>query len=131
MRLRVGIGTGSEEEKREKLGMLATSQQTIVAPQGMVGPEQSYALFVDVAKSLGFEMPEKYAMPPNSPQYQQAMQQRQGESRGFACACLRAAQQVAAGQDHWNGLRLNGRGGGVAVFSHSAQQGLGQPEGFK
>lgn len=97
MRLRVGIGTGSEEEKREKLGMLATSQQTIVAPQGMVGPEQSYALFVDVAKSLGFEMPEKYAMPPNSPQYQQAMQQR-NQAQPNPLAEVEKIKQDAANQ---------------------------------
>src|SRR5690606_27473917 len=36
-------------------------------------------------------------------------QQRQGKSSGFAGAGLRLADHVVAGEDHWNGLRLDRR----------------------
>lgn len=75
MTINVGIGTGSEEEKREKLGFLASAQQ-VAAQQGLVGPQETYNLFSDLAEAMGFSMPEKYAMPPNSPQFQQRMQQQ-------------------------------------------------------
>ena len=69
--VRVGLGTGNEEEKREKLLLLAQLQEKIAAI-GLVGPQQAYAMFEDIVKTLGFELPEKYAMSPNSPEYQQA-----------------------------------------------------------
>lgn len=75
MRISVGLGTGSEEEKREKLGLIASAQQ-LVAQQGMVGPAQAYNLFADLVESLGWDMPEKYAMNPESPEFQQKMQQQ-------------------------------------------------------
>jgi len=44
----------------------------------------------------------------------QLVENRQAEARGLAGAGLRAAHDVVAGKDFGNGLRLNGRGRGVA-----------------
>jgi hypothetical protein len=68
--LRVGIGTGNEEEKREKLMMVGQAQVQL-ATLGLVGPAQGYALFADLCRAMGFDMPEKYAMSPESPEFQQ------------------------------------------------------------
>lgn len=73
--LKVGIGTGNEEDKQKRLMMLGQAQMAI-APLGLVGPTQAYNLFSDMSRALGFEMPEKYALNPESPEYQMAMQQR-------------------------------------------------------
>lgn len=70
---RVGLGTGNEDEKREKLGMISQAQDKL-AQAGMVGPQQLYALFEDLAKATGFDIPEKYVMAPNSPEFQKHMQ---------------------------------------------------------
>lgn len=76
--LRVGLGTGSQEEQREKLMMVGQAQQQL-AQVGLVGERQAYNLFVDLSKSLGFDMPEKYAINPDpeNPEFQ-AMQQKMG-----------------------------------------------------
>lgn len=71
--VRVGLGTGNEEEKRQKLLLLQQLQKEIAA-LGLVGPAQAYALFEDLVKTLGFDIPEKYAMSPDSPEFQQKMQ---------------------------------------------------------
>jgi hypothetical protein len=78
MTARVGLGTGNEEEKREKLLLISQLQDKLVQA-GMVGPNQMYSLFADIAETMGFDMPEKYAMSPDSQEYQQAMQQKQGQ----------------------------------------------------
>lgn len=80
LRLKVGLGTGSEEEKRQKMGVLTQLQDRLM-PTGMIAPPQMYNLFADMAKSMGFEMPEKYALDPNSPEFQQMMQQRQQQGQ--------------------------------------------------
>lgn len=74
LRLRVGIGTGSEDEKREKLMLISQMQETLLKPFGLVMPQQAYSLFTDVAKTLGFEAAEKWGLNPESPEYQQLMQ---------------------------------------------------------
>jgi len=50
------------------------------------------------------------------------LQDRQREAGGLAGAGLRGGEQVAAGEDDGNGLRLDGRGRGVALLRDSAQQ---------
>lgn len=79
--LKVGLGTGNEEEKRDKLMLVAQAQQQLGA-LGLVGPTQAYNLFTDLAKTLGFDMPEKYAINPDpeNPEWQQA-QQQQGQKK--------------------------------------------------
>ena len=78
MTLKVGIGTGNEEEKKEKLLLVAQAQQQL-ASMGLVGPRQAYNLFTDLAKTMGFDMPEKYAINPDpqNPEFQQMQQQGQ------------------------------------------------------
>lgn len=77
--LRVGLGTGSQEEQQQKLMLLSQAQDKI-AGMGMVGPRQAYALFVDLAKALGYTMPEKYAIMPDdqNPEFQKMQQQMGG-----------------------------------------------------
>lgn len=71
--VRVGLGTGNEDEKREKLLMLAGLQEKI-AQIGLVGPKQAYAMFSDITEAIGFQMTEKYAIDPESPEFQQNAQ---------------------------------------------------------
>lgn len=79
--LRVGLGTGSQEEQRERLMMIGQAQQQI-GQLGLVGPRQAYNLFTDLSKALGFDMPEKYAINPDpqNPEFQQ-IQQQQGQKK--------------------------------------------------
>jgi hypothetical protein len=52
----------------------------------------------------------------------QALQQRQGKAGGLAGAGLRRAEQVAAGEDDGNRLRLDGGRDGVALVCDRARQ---------
>lgn len=76
--IRVGLGTGNEEEKRQKLLLLAQMQDRI-GPHGLVGPNQMYSLFEDIVKALGFDMAEKYALSPESQEFQQIQEQRKNQ----------------------------------------------------
>ncbi len=76
--VKVGLGSGSEDQKREKLMMLVALQKEAAAA-GLVGEQQVYNMFADIAGVMGFEMPEKYLISPDSPEFQQKkaeMQQR-------------------------------------------------------
>ena len=74
--VKVGIGTGNEDEKRQKL-LLLSQMQDRIASFGLVGPSQAYELFADMARTLGFDIPESYALSPDSPEFQQKMQQQE------------------------------------------------------
>jgi len=52
MRLRVGLGTGTDDEKRRELGFLA-QQQEMLKPLGLVGPKQAYNMFTEMAETVG------------------------------------------------------------------------------
>jgi len=56
--------------------MIAQAQEKL-HQLGLIGPKQAFTLFSDIAKTMGFDMPDKYAMNPDSPEYQQKMQQPQ------------------------------------------------------
>ncbi|MES2950277.1 MAG: hypothetical protein V4858_17175 [Pseudomonadota bacterium] len=73
--VKVGLGTGNEEDKQRKLMMIADLQAKMLLPQGMVDASHAFALFDDVVKTLGFESPDKYAMSPESPEFKQKMSQ--------------------------------------------------------
>jgi hypothetical protein len=73
--VKVGLGTGNEQEKREKL-MLLWQLVGNLGPQGMVSPQNLYALFEDVAKTMGFDVPEKYVMSPSSEEFAAFQQQK-------------------------------------------------------
>ncbi len=71
--VKVGLGTGNEEDRQRKLMMVAQLQRDLLGPQGMVDAPHAFALFSDLAKAMGFDMPDKYAMSPQSPEFQQKM----------------------------------------------------------
>lgn len=73
--VKVGLGTGNEEDRQNKLMLISQLQANLLAPQGMVGATQAHSLFTDIAKTLGFDNPDKYAMSPNSQEFAQKMQQ--------------------------------------------------------
>jgi len=52
----------------------------------------------------------------------EALKDRKGEAGGLAGAGLRGGEQVAAGENDGNGLRLDGGGRGVALVRDSAEQ---------
>lgn len=73
--VKVGLGTGNEEDRQRKLMIVAQLQRDMLAPLGLVEAKQAFALFADVAKTLGFDMPDKFSMSPDSPEFQQKQQQ--------------------------------------------------------
>lgn len=96
--VKVGLGTGSEDDKRQKLGMLSGMQAQLLQLLGNAPPivyAKAYALFEDMAKTLGAETPEKYAVAPNSPEHQQIMQEAQ-QRQGQGGNPLAEAEQVKA-----------------------------------
>ena len=78
--LRVGLGTGSQEEQQQKLMMIAGAQEKL-AMMGLVGERHAFNLFVDLSKALGFDMPEKYAINPDpqNPEFQQQQEKMKGK----------------------------------------------------
>ena len=69
--VKVGLGTGNEEDRQRKLMLVAQLQRDMLAPMGLVDPKQAFNLFSDVSKTLGFDIPDKYSLSPDSPEYQQ------------------------------------------------------------
>lgn len=76
MTVNVGLGTGTEEVRMRRTGILAQSQDRL-AQFGLVGPREAYNVFVDTVESLGYPSASKYAIDPMSPEYQQMMANRQ------------------------------------------------------
>lgn len=70
----VGLGSGTREEARANLMLLATMQEKL-APLGLVGPKQAYETFKTGANLLGYEHPERFAMDPDSDEFAQWQQQ--------------------------------------------------------
>jgi hypothetical protein len=82
LKVRVGLGTGSEEEKRQKLQLLSGLQGQLLQAAAMAPPPvygKMYALFEDVAKAMDFDMPEKYGLAPSSPEYQQMVEEKKNQ----------------------------------------------------
>lgn len=73
--VKVGLGTGNEEDKQRKLMMIADLQGKMLGPLGLVDAPHAFSLFADVVKTLGFESPDKYAMSPESPEFKQKQSQ--------------------------------------------------------
>lgn len=96
--INVGLGSGTREEARQNIMLLGQAQKEL-APFGMVGPQQAFNTFRKVCHLLGFENPSEFAMDPDSPQFQQAMQQRaqQPQDPRIASAQIKAQadQQIA------------------------------------
>lgn len=73
MTVRVGLGTGTEEERRLRLGLIA--QLTEQAKEyGLIGPQQAYNLFDDFAEALGTHTASRYVMDPQGEEYQRLQQ---------------------------------------------------------
>lgn len=75
--VKVGLGTGNEEDKQRKLMLVAQLQRDMLAPLGLIEARQAFALFSDIAKTMGFDMPDKFALSPDSPEYQQKVKNPQ------------------------------------------------------
>lgn len=109
VRASVGLGTGNQEQKRQNLMMLSQMQQSLLqAAVGAPPPvyERMYALFGDFAKTMAVETPEKYAVPPNSPEHQQMVEQAQaaqGQNPMVQKATIdaQAKQQVEGVKAHY------------------------------
>jgi hypothetical protein len=79
--VKVGLGTGNEEEKRQKLLMLTQGQGQLLQAAASAPPpvyRKMYALFSDMCEAMGF-LPEKYAIAPDSEEYQQLQQASQSK----------------------------------------------------
>ena len=74
----MGLGTGTEEEKRQKLGLVNTLQQSL-SEKGLVGPEEAYNLFDQTLETINIENAEQFAINPNGEKYQQLLQQQQNQ----------------------------------------------------
>lgn len=72
--INVGLGSGTREEARANVMLLGQAQREL-AQFGLVGPKQAYATFKQMTHLLGYETPTEFAMDPDSPEYQQYMQQ--------------------------------------------------------
>ena len=70
----VGLGSGNREEMRTNVQMLGQAQMPL-GQLGLVGPKQAYETFKVMCEALGFQSPERFAMDPASPEYQQHMAQ--------------------------------------------------------
>jgi len=76
--VKVGLGTGTEAEKRQKLGLVSSLQEKLIQV-GLVGPKQDYNLFDETLETLNFPNAERYAMNPEGEEYQQLVQQQQNQ----------------------------------------------------
>lgn len=98
MRIKVGLGTGTEEEKRMNLSALSLEQDRM-KEFGLVGPREAFNLFSEVAESLGEPSPNRYVMEPGSQEHQQFLQEaaQQEQSNPLAEAEMvkgQSAQQI-------------------------------------
>jgi hypothetical protein len=125
--INVGLGSGTREDARANIMLLGQAQKEL-APFGLIGPQQAFNTFKKVCHLLGFENPTEFSMDPDSPQYQQAMQQKAHAPQDprIAAAQLQAqtAQQVA--QMRLQGEQIKAQASAQqaqAEIVHGAQQG--------
>jgi hypothetical protein len=112
--VKVGLGTGNEQEKQQKLQMLTGLQGQLL--QAVVGAppavyQRMYAMFDDVANALGFESPEKYAIAPGSQEHMQLLQEaKQAQQQQGAAGDLSKAAEIQARADmQVQGAKLQAR----------------------
>lgn len=70
----VGLGTAAREEVRANLALMAQAQIQAASVPGLIQPKNVYALFRRLQTEMGFEA-EDFVTDPQSPEYQQFMQQ--------------------------------------------------------
>lgn len=79
----VGLGTGNAEEERANLREVSMLMDKL-QPMGLVGPQQMFNLFSDIAERMGFANPMRFVMDPKSQEFQQASQQAQQSQQAQA-----------------------------------------------
>lgn len=127
----VGLGSGNREDARANVVILGTMQREL-AQFGLVGPKQAYNTFRKGANLLGFENPTEFAMDPDSPEYQQYMQQHKPQPDPR----IQAAQMKAQSDQQIAQLRLQGEQvkaqaqtqQAQAEVAHGAQQAQGDQQ---
>ncbi len=103
MTVKVGLGTGTQDDTRRNLSLLASLQQGLEA-KGLVTPEKSFKMYKDFAKTLGELNPDKYAVDPTldekgkpSPEYAQILKQQQQAAQSQKNPLAEAEQVKAQG----------------------------------
>jgi hypothetical protein len=100
--VKVGLGTGNEEQKRQNTMLLGQGQAQLMQAVMAAPPPvyaKMYAWFEDMAKSLGFDVPDKYAIAPNSQEYLQLQQNKpQQQDPAIAKAQIDAQVKMQLGQ---------------------------------
>ena len=69
----VGLGTGTKDEIKANAAMLMEAQSGL-KEVGLIEPKHQYNTFIKFCKAIGELNPSKYALDPNSPEFQQKMQ---------------------------------------------------------
>jgi hypothetical protein len=95
----VGLGSGTQEEKRGNLMLMGQVQQA-AAQAGIVLPENVYNLATEMAEVLGFPTAGKFFTDPSSPHFQQmqAQKQQQGPDPKVQAAQINAQANVQRAQ---------------------------------
>ena len=95
----VGLGSGNREEMRANIELLIPAQTQLLQVLMQAPPQvyaKAYETFKTVCESLGFNNPERFAIPPNSEDYNQIRQQMQAQQQAGAQAAQNAPQVQAA-----------------------------------
>jgi hypothetical protein len=116
----VGLGSGNREEARANVAMIAQLQEKL-ASSGMVGPKQLFETFKAMSHLLGYENPTQFVMDPDSPEFKQALQQKQQMAQQHPDPHVQVAQiKAQADQQH---AQMDLR---IAQMETQAQQSLEQ-----
>jgi len=89
----VGLGSGTEDEKQQKLGIMSELQDRM-GGLGLVSAKQGYELALDVGKALSFPLPEKYFLDPASEEFKAHQQSQQNQPNPLAEAEQAKGQMV-------------------------------------
>lgn len=81
LRVKVGLGTGTEDEKREKLMLTASLQEKLSEKAGLIGPQHAYSLYKEILETFGFQNPEKFAFDPSTPEFAKFQQQQEAKAK--------------------------------------------------
>lgn len=76
--VKIGLGTGTEEEKRQKLSLVNALQESL-AEKGLVGPEEAYNLFDQTLETINIENAEQFAINPKGEKYAALLEAQQNQ----------------------------------------------------
>jgi hypothetical protein len=91
----VGLGSGNREEMRANIAVIGPALAQL-AQMGMVGPKQMFESWKYICEATGIMTPERFALDPSSPEYQQHMQQMQQQQHMMPPAPQVQAAQIRA-----------------------------------